>query len=113
MDCVFCKIVQGEIPSDKLYEDDEIVAFSDVNPQAPVHGLVIPKRHIANISEITPEDEGLIGRMFIVGNRMARDKEVAEKGYRLVMNSGPDGGQAVDHIHLHVLGGRKMQWPPG
>jgi histidine triad (HIT) family protein len=113
MDCIFCKIVEGDIPAEKVYEDDEIVAFSDIDPQAPVHVLVIPKRHIPNISEITTGDADLVGRLIAVGNRIAREKEIAGKGYRLVINSGPDGGQAVDHIHLHVLGGRKMTWPPG
>jgi histidine triad (HIT) family protein len=113
MNCIFCKIVEGDIPAEKVYEDDEILAFSDIDPQAPVHVLVIPKRHIANILETTPQGAELVGRLVVTGNRIAKDKGIAEKGYRLVINSGPDGGQAVDHIHLHVLGGRKMQWPPG
>jgi len=113
MDCVFCKIVEGDIPAEKVYEDDEFLAFSDIDPQAPVHVLVIPKRHIPNISEVTSEDSDLVGRLVATGNRVARENGIAEKGYRLVINSGPHGGQAVDHIHLHVLGGRKMKWPPG
>jgi histidine triad (HIT) family protein len=113
MSCIFCRIVKGEVPSKRLYEDEDVLAFADISPQAPTHVLVVPKRHIANIADITPGDAELIGKLFLIGNQMARDGGIAERGYRLVINSGPDGGQAVDHIHLHVLGGRRMTWPPG
>lgn len=113
MSCIFCRVAAGEVPSNKLYEDDDIVAFSDISPQAPTHVLVIPKRHIPSIADITQDDADLVGRLFLVGNEIARSQGIAEGGYRLVINSGPNAGQAVDHIHLHVLGGRKMTWPPG
>lgn len=113
MSCIFCRIIKGEVPAQKVYEDDGILAFSDIDPQAPVHILVVPKRHIARMADITAEDAGLVGRLFLVGNRLARERGIEAKGYRLVINNGPDGGQAVDHIHLHLLGGRKMKWPPG
>jgi len=113
MDCIFCRIAGGEIESEKVYEDDEIVAFADIDPKAPVHILVIPRRHIPNIADAESGDAELVGRLFLVGNRVARERGIAEGGYRLVINSGPDAGQAVDHVHLHLLGGRKMHWPPG
>ncbi len=110
---IFDKIIQREIPADILYEDDELLAFSDVNPQAPVHFLVIPKQRIPSINEIRPGQAALIGRMVLVAKQIAADKGIAEDGYRLVMNCNDHGGQTVFHIHLHVLGGRPMGWPPG
>ncbi len=113
MDCLFCKIIKGEIPATKVYEDDEILAFKDVGPQAPVHILVIPKKHISTILDAEPEDNELIGKMFQAANSIAKDKGINKKGFRLVINCNDDGGQAVYHIHLHLLGGRQMTWPPG
>jgi histidine triad (HIT) family protein len=95
------------------FSDDRCVAFDDVNPAAPVHILVIPKKHITNISGITPEDHTLIGHMFAVANQVAKDAGLSESGYRLVFNNGPDAGQSVHHLHLHILGGRALKWPPG
>ncbi len=108
MDCVFCRIVAGEIPSDILYQDDEIVAFRDINPQAPVHVLVIPTEHIASLSDVTGEQSGLLGRMAAVANRLAKSEGIAEKGYRIAVNCGDQGGQLVPHLHIHLLGGRQL-----
>jgi len=112
-DCIFCKIVRGEIPSRVLYEDDELFAFHDINPQAPVHFLVVPKRHIANIMELTEGDGALAGRLLVTAQDLASRQGCAEKGARFVVNCKSDGGQTVDHLHLHVLGGRPLSWPPG
>ena len=109
--CLFCKIIQGEIPSDKLFEDDEVVAFRDIAPEAPVHFLVIPKKHISGPSAVTADDEQLIGRLMRVGDEVARQEGIEE--YRLVFNNGAKAGQTVFHIHMHVLGGRGLTWPPG
>jgi histidine triad (HIT) family protein len=111
--CLFCKIVRGEIPSKKVYEDESMLAFLDIAPKAPVHFLVIPKRHIANIMELAPEDSSLIGRLVFKAQELARGLGCAEKGARFVINCKADGGQTVDHVHIHVLGGRAMDWPPG
>lgn len=111
-DCLFCKIIAGQIPADKLYEDEEILAFRDISPQAPVHFLVIPKKHIAGPAFIEAADEALIGRMLRTGAKIAADLGISE-GYRLVFNNGAGAGQTVFHIHLHILGGRAMHWPPG
>lgn len=108
MDCIFCKIVAGEIPSDTVYEDDELIAFRDINPQAPVHIVIIPRKHIATLSELSESESGLVGRMVAVANRLAREEGVAERGYRVVINCGPEGGQLVPHLHLHLVGGRKL-----
>jgi histidine triad (HIT) family protein len=111
-DCIFCKIAAGEIPSTKLYEDDQILAFRDVSPQAPIHFLVIPKMHIAGMDDITPENAGVIGHIFAtIPGLMA--KEGAANGYRVVSNCGADGGQTVGHLHFHCLAGRELAWPPG
>ncbi len=110
---IFTKIINREIPADILYEDDEVLAFSDVNPQAPVHFLVIPKQAIATINDIQPEQAHLIGKMVLIAQKLAKEKGVSAKGYRLVMNCNEDAGQTVAHIHMHVLGGRSMAWPPG
>ena len=111
-DCIFCKIVAGEIPVKRLYEDDHVLAFPDVAPQAPTHLLLIPKEHIASHAEASREQMELLGHLFWVAAELARS-EGLEKGYRLVVNTGPEGGQTVDHLHVHLLGGRQMHWPPG
>ena len=108
MDCVFCKIVAGEIPSDILYQDDEVIAFRDINPQAPVHLLIIPKVHIASLTELTESQLALMGRMVNVASQLAKREKVSESGYRLVVNCGKQGGQLVAHLHLHLLGGRQL-----
>ncbi len=110
-DCIFCKIVEGDIPAQKVYEDHEFLVFADVKPQAPVHHLVIPKEHISNIMEI--KDQDLLGRLFGVIQKVAQQEGISEKGFRVVNNCGDDGGQTVGHIHFHLLGGRFMEWPPG
>jgi histidine triad (HIT) family protein len=112
-DCIFCKIADKKIPSKIVHEDDQCVAFDDVNPQAPTHTLVIPKRHVASVAEMTEADTGLLGHLMIVGSKVAKQKGIAEGGYRFVINTGKFGGQTVFHLHLHVLGGRAMHWPPG
>jgi histidine triad (HIT) family protein len=112
-DCLFCKIVQGNIPADKVYEDDEFLAFRDINPQAPSHVLVIPKRHIARITDAKPEDAALLGRLLLAANEVGRREGIAEPGMRYVISTNAQGGQLVFHIHLHVLGGRDLDWPPG
>ena len=112
MDCIFCKIARNEIPSKKLYEDDEMVAFNDLEPQAPVHVLIIPKAHISSANEITAENSDIIGKIFMVAAKIAKEQGL-DKGYRIVNNCGEDGGQTVKHLHFHLLGGRKMHWPAG
>src|SRR5690554_3163426 len=112
MDCLFCKITAGEIPANKIFEDDQVIAFHDIAPQAPVHFLVIPKKHITTASDITEKDRQLVGHMFYTGQKLANELG-CEQGYRLVMNCNELGGQSVYHIHLHVLGQRQMSWPPG
>jgi histidine triad (HIT) family protein len=109
--CIFCKIVAGEIPANKLYEDDEVLAFWDLNPQAPKHFLVIPKKHISGPGAVRPEDEALIGKVGRIGSELAAQNGVEQ--CRLVMNNGAEAGQTVFHLHLHILGGRAMSWPPG
>lgn len=111
-DCIFCKIIEGEIPSKKVYEDQEILAFYDVNPQAPVHVVVVPKKHIKSVAELQEEDLGVVGRIFGVMKRIASELNL-QNGYRIVNNCGEDGQQSVPHLHFHLLGGRKMTWPPG
>ena len=111
--CLFCKIVAGEIPSAKVHEDELVLAFDDINPRAPVHQLIIPKRHIASAAELTEDDAALLGRLFAVAAELARAAGLHASGYRLVTNVGADGGQSVDHLHFHLLGGRAMTWPPG
>lgn len=111
-ECIFCKIIRGDIPAELLYQDDDVLAFSDISPQAPTHLLVIPKQHISAPGDITESDEALIGKLIRVGTDLAKEKGLAD-GFRLVMNNGERAGQTVFHIHLHVLGGRNMTWPPG
>ena len=110
-DCLFCKISAGEIPAEKLYEDDEILAFRDIAPQAPIHFLVIPKKHIQDPAHVGVEDEALIGRMMRIGSRVAKENGITD--FRLVYNNGVEAGQTVFHVHMHVLGGRSLTWPPG
>lgn len=112
-DCIFCKIVAGEIPADIVFENDHVVAFRDLNPQAPLHCLVIPKKHIATINDLEPEDNALVGELFLAAKQIAADNGLDERGYRTVMNCNAEAGQTVFHIHLHLLGGRAMTWPPG
>lgn len=110
--CLFCKIVSGEIPVERLYETADTLAFADIHPQAPVHLLIIPKRHIASHAEALPADAGLLGNLLAAAGEVARAQHLA-RGYRLVVNTGADGGQTVEHLHVHLLGGRPMGWPPG
>ena len=111
-DCLFCRIVAGEIPSTRLHEDDLVIAIRDINPQAPTHVLVLPVAHVASAADLTDDDGPLLGRLFAVAAELAR-AEGLDGGWRLVTNVGRDGGQSVDHLHLHLLGGRRMTWPPG
>jgi histidine triad (HIT) family protein len=112
MDCLFCKMIAGQIPTKKVYEDEKTFAFHDINPQAPTHVLIIPKKHIAGLKEATPEDAEIIGYCQLVAAKIARERDI-ENGYRTVYNVGPGAGQSVFHLHLHLLGGRKLAWPPG
>jgi histidine triad (HIT) family protein len=111
--CLFCRIVAGTAPSTQVYADDEIVVIQDINPQAPVHVLVIPRRHIATIADVRPEDGPLLAHIFGVAARVARERGLDASGYRVVINHGRDAGQTVHHLHVHLLGGRPMKWPPG
>jgi len=112
-DCVFCKIATGVFDTQFVYQDEKLVAFRDMNPQAPVHILIIPRRHIPQIRQLKGNDDKLVGRMILVAIKLAEQEQISESGYRLVFNCGENGGQEVDHIHLHLFGGRKMTWPPG
>jgi histidine triad (HIT) family protein len=112
MSCLFCKIASGEIPSAPVYQDDSTYAFADISPKAPVHVLIIPREHISSLAEATAEHGALLGHLMGVASKIARDKGLA-KGYRVVVNIGEEGGQTVDHLHLHLMGGRQMTWPPG
>ncbi len=112
MDCLFCKIIAGEIPSKKIYEDEKVYAFYDIDPKAPVHFLVVPKKHISAPSEITEADELIVGHIYSVIANLAKELKL-EKGYRVVANCGEEGGQTVGHLHFHVLAGRMLSWPPG
>jgi len=113
MDCLFCKIVKGDIPAKIFYRDDLVIAFDDINPQAPTHKLIIPQRHIGTLNELIPEDNQLLGYMVYTGKMLAKELGIAEDGYRLVMNCNAGAGQTVFHVHMHLLGGRQMSWPPG
>ncbi|GAA0814268.1 histidine triad nucleotide-binding protein [Clostridium tertium] len=113
MDCIFCKIAEGEIPSKKLYEDEKVIAFHDISPEAPIHFLVIPKKHIKSVNELNEENANIISHIFLVINKLVKELNIAETGYRIVNNCGKDGGQTVDHMHFHVLGQRELKWPPG
>jgi histidine triad (HIT) family protein len=112
-DCLFCRIVAGEIPADRVHEDETTLAFRDINPRAPTHILVIPKEHIASAAELGEAHGPLLGRLFAVIGELARANGIADGGYRVTTNVGRDGGQSVDHLHFHLLGGRSMGWPPG
>lgn len=112
-DCLFCGIVEGKIKANVVYQDDHVVVFKDINPKAPVHLLIIPRRHIASVLDIEGDDRALIGEVFQVAGRLAREHGIAETGFRVVVNSGPDAGQSVFHVHYHLIGGRQMSWPPG
>lgn len=111
--CLFCRIIAGEIPSSRVFEDDRLVAFNDINPQAPMHVLVVPRAHIATLNDLTAANDGLIGEMVRRGAAIAAARGYAERGYRTVLNCNAEAGQSVFHVHLHVLGGRAMGWPPG
>jgi histidine triad (HIT) family protein len=111
--CIFCKIVKGEIPSKKIYEDDKVLAFHDIAPEAPVHFLVIPKEHIESANMINEENSKIVAHIFTVINKIVRELNIADTGYRIVNNCGEQGGQTVHHVHFHVLGGRDLKWPPG
>ena len=113
MDCLFCKIVAKDIPSDIIFENEKVMAFSDINPQAPTHKLIIPKTHIATINDLSAEHSDLVWQLYQTAKTLAKDLGIAKEGYRVVMNCNPGGGQEVYHIHLHLLGGRQMNWPPG
>lgn len=113
MNCIFCKIVTREIPADVVYEDDEVMAFNDINPVAPVHVLITPKRHIPAVSSLSESDERLVGRIILTAARLAQEKGVSTSGFRVVVNEGRNAGQSVDHLHFHLLGGRAIGWPPG
>lgn len=112
-DTIFGRILRGEIPCDKVYEDDQVLAFRDINPAAPTHILIIPRKHIATINDAGAEDAALLGHMMLTAAKLARAEGIADDGYRLVINCNGDGGQTVYHLHLHVLGGRALGWPPG
>jgi histidine triad (HIT) family protein len=112
-DCLFCRIVRKEIPAAIVYEDDQVLAFADINPQAPLHALIIPKRHIDSLNDLSPQDDALVGEMIRRAAAIARDKGFADRGFRTVFNTNADAGQTVFHIHLHVLAGRGLTWPPG
>ena len=112
-DCIFCKIAVGAIPSKKVYEDVQLIAFHDIAPQAPVHVLVVPKKHISGVNELTDDDLALVGHVYFVIQQLVRELKIDESGYRVVVNSGKDGSQSVPHLHFHVLGGRPLAWPPG
>lgn len=112
-DCLFCKILAGEIPADIVYESDNAIAFRDINPQAPTHVLVIPRKHISTINDIDDEDHSLVGSLYLAAKKIAIEEGIAEDGYRAVMNCNEGAGQSVFHIHLHLLGGRPFAWPPG
>lgn len=113
MECIFCRIIERQIPSKVVYEDDRVVAIEDANPQAPVHLLVLPRKHLPSLKEVGDEDEPLLGHLLTVAAQVAREKQLEAKGYRVVVNNGSWAGQSVFHLHLHVLGGRVFRWPPG
>ena len=112
-DCLFCKIIAGDIPSNKVYSDDDVYAFHDINPAAPSHILIIPKKHITAVNQADAGDEALLGRLIMRANEIAEQQGLSENGFRYVINTGDHGGQTVFHLHLHILGGRSMNWPPG
>jgi len=111
-DCIFCRIARGEDPANILYQDDDVTAFRDLHPQAPVHILIVPNRHVVGVAQVEPEDAALLGKLFVVARQLA-EREKIVNGYRLVVNNGPRAGQSVFHLHVHLLGGRRLDWPPG
>jgi len=113
VDCLFCKILKGQIPASIVYEDERLIAFKDINPQAPLHALIVPKRHIASLNELTAEDDELVGEMVRRAAALANQQGYAERGFRTVFNTNAEAGQTVFHIHLHLLAGRGLTWPPG
>lgn len=113
MDCLFCKIINGEIPSQKVYEDEYVYAFNDISPTAPVHVLIIPKKHISTINDIEEDDSELIGKIYLAAKKIAKEKGISEEGFRIVTNCNKNAGQTVFHIHYHLLGGREFNWPAG
>ncbi|MDZ4806121.1 MAG: histidine triad nucleotide-binding protein [Candidatus Eisenbacteria bacterium] len=112
-ECLFCRIAVGTVPAKVVFADEEFVAFEDIQPQAPVHLLLIPRRHLPGLNDLAPDDDALFGRLGLLARRLAHERGLAEAGYRIVVNSGPDAGQSVFHLHLHLLGGRPLGWPPG
>lgn len=113
MDCLFCKIINGDIPSSKVYEDESVYAFRDIDPKAPTHILIVPKKHIMSVNELQDEDYVLLGKVYDAVKKIAVMEGVEKSGYRVVVNTLSDGGQTVDHLHFHILGGRSLSWPPG
>ena len=111
--CIFCKIINKEIPASMVFEDEKMIAFNDINPQAPVHILLIPREHFSSLNEIPEEKKNILSHLLLKARQIAQEKEIAEKGYRIVLNTARDSGQEVFHIHFHLLGGKRMQWPPG
>lgn len=112
-DCIFCKIANGEIPSEKVFESANVLAFKDINPEAPVHVIIIPRRHISSVNDIEDQDVNIIGDIFLAAKEIARRQGIADEGYRIVTNCGEKAGQSVKHLHYHLLGGRDLKWPPG
>ncbi|CAN5424924.1 MAG: histidine triad nucleotide-binding protein [Pyrinomonadaceae bacterium] len=112
-DCIFCRVVAGEIPADVIYKDEQAVAFRDINPHAPIHALVIPREHIASLNDAGPADAATLGHLLQVAARVAAEQGLSESGFRTVINTGAGAGQSVFHLHLHILGGRRLSWPPG
>jgi len=112
-DCVFCQIVDKKIASETIYEDDDLVAFHDINPQAPSHILIVPRKHITNLSAIEDEDTPLLGKLLVVARDIAKENHLGEKGFRIALNEGKEGGQTIFHLHMHLLSGRRLMWPPG
>lgn len=112
-DCLFCRLIKGEVKSKVIYEDDEVFAFEDINPQAPIHILIVPRKHISGLTQLEEEDKELVGKVHWAAKKIAEDRSVFRSGFRMVINSGPDAGETVKHLHLHLLGGRKLSWPPG
>ena len=112
-DCLVCKIISGEIPSSKVYEDEYVYAFNDISPEAPVHVLIVPKEHIASCNDINENNADVVSKIFLAAKKIAGEKGIAENGYRVVNNCGDDGGQTVKHLHFHLIGGRSLAWPPG
>ncbi len=113
MDCIFCKIISGDIPSTKVYEDELVFAFKDINPEAPVHVLIVPKEHIESVAHLDVAHQPLIGHIHLIAKQIAENEGIDQSGYRLLTNIGKDGGQSVLHLHYHLLGGRQLKWPPG